>query len=86
MLLLLGLGAELGRSWSWLTAAAGAAALATAAAYADSAFGVVDVLLVATGVLVIPAWLVATGRRLGSASRQKQNATRSRPAAAIGTR
>jgi hypothetical protein len=51
-------------TWSRFTGLVGLVLLATAAAYAARAFDVVDLLLVVGGVLLLPPWLVWTGRLL----------------------
>jgi hypothetical protein len=51
-------------AWSRFTGLVGLVLLATAAAYAARAFDLVDLLLVVGGVLLLPAWLVWTGRLL----------------------
>lgn len=53
-----------GLAWSRFTGLVGLVLLATAAAYAARAFDLVDLLLVVGGVLLLPAWLVWTGRLL----------------------
>lgn len=50
--------------WSRFTGLVGLVLLATAAAYAMREFDVVDLLLVVGGVLLLPPWLVWTGRIL----------------------
>ena len=54
--------------WRWTTLAVGLVLLATAAAYAARSFDLVDLLLVAGGALLLPAWLVWTGRVLNGAA------------------
>ena len=49
-------------AWSGFTGLVGLVLLATAAAYAARAFDLVDLLTVLGGALLIPAWLVWTGR------------------------
>lgn len=51
-------------AWSRFTALVGLVLLATAAAYAARDFDLVDLLLVVGGVLLLPAWLLWTGRLL----------------------
>jgi hypothetical protein len=51
-------------AWSRFTGLVGLVLLATAAAYAARAFDLVDLLLVIGGVLLLPTWLVWTGRLL----------------------
>lgn len=51
-------------AWSCFTALVGLVLLATAIAYAARVFDLVDLLLVVGGVLLLPAWLVWTGRLL----------------------
>ena len=52
------------RPWRGFTGIVGLVLLATAAAYAARAYDLVDVLLVVGGVLLLPAWLLWTGRLL----------------------
>jgi hypothetical protein len=51
-------------AWSRFTGLVGLVLLATAGAYAAHAFDIVDLLLVVGGVLLLPPWLVWTGRLL----------------------
>lgn len=51
-------------AWGLFTAVLGLVLIATAAAYAARAFDLVDLLLVVGGALLLPAWLVWTGRLL----------------------
>jgi len=51
-------------AWSRFTGLVGVVLLATAAAYAARVFDLVDLLLVVGGALLLPAWLVWTGRLL----------------------
>jgi hypothetical protein len=51
-------------AWSRFTGLVGLVLLATAAAYAARTFDLVDLLLVVGGVLLLPAWLVWSGRLL----------------------
>jgi hypothetical protein len=51
-------------AWSRFTGLVGLVLLATAAAYAARAFDLVDLLLVIGGVVLLPPWLVWTGRLL----------------------
>ena len=52
------------RSWSGYIHAVGLVLLATAGAYATQSFELVDALLLAGGALLLPVWLVWTGRLL----------------------
>jgi hypothetical protein len=56
-----------GPAWSRYTLAVGLVLLATAGAYAAQSFDLVDVLLVAGGAVLLPLWLVWTGRLLRAA-------------------
>jgi hypothetical protein len=51
-------------AWSRFTRLVGLVLLATAAAYGARAFDLVDLLLVVGGVVLLPAWLLWTGRLL----------------------
>jgi len=51
-------------AWSRYTVAVGLVLLATAGAYAAQSFDLVDLLLVAGGAVLLPFWLVWTGRLL----------------------
>lgn len=51
-------------AWGRFTAAVGLVLLATAGAYAASAYDLVDLLLVLGGAVLVPAWLVWSGRLL----------------------
>jgi hypothetical protein len=53
-----------GPAWSRYTLAVGLVLLATAGAYAAQSFDLVDVLLVAGGAVLLPLWLLWTGRLL----------------------
>jgi hypothetical protein len=50
-----------GRAWSRCTLAVGLMLLATAGAYAAQSFDLVDVLLIASGAVLLPLWFAWTG-------------------------
>jgi hypothetical protein len=50
--------------WGWLSLAAGIFTLTLSAAYAVGDGDLVDLLLVTGGVVLLPAWLVWSGRLL----------------------
>jgi len=52
------------RGWGWLSLAVGIVTLTLSAAYATGEGNLVDLLLVSGGVVLLPAWLVSTGRFL----------------------
>ena len=52
------------RRWGWLSLAVGIVTLTLSAAYAAGDGDLVDLLLVTGGVVLLPAWLVWSGRLL----------------------
>ena len=52
------------RRWGWLSLAVGIVTLTLSAAYAANEGDLVDLLLVSGGVVLLPAWLISTGRFL----------------------
>jgi hypothetical protein len=50
--------------WGWLSLAVGVVTLTLSGAYAAGDGNLVDLLLVIGGVVLLPAWLVWTGRLL----------------------
>jgi hypothetical protein len=50
--------------WGWLSLAVGIVTLTLSAAYAANEGDLVDLLLVSGGVVLLPAWLISTGRFL----------------------
>jgi hypothetical protein len=50
--------------WGWLSLAVGIVTLTLSAAYAADEENLVDLLLVSGGVVLLPAWLISTGRFL----------------------